>query len=172
MKKTKRNYINNPDLLQALIDYKAKCKEAEDSGEQKPQVPKYIGEALYMIADRLGRKGNFSGYTFLDDMKMDGVENCLLYLHNFNPEKTQNPFAYFTQIIWFAFLRRIAKEKKQMYVRYASSLEILAQGGTYEGGDDNVMNFTSDVEYINDFVSSYESKMKTKKNQKKKIEID
>jgi hypothetical protein len=157
-KRVKKNYVNNRDLFESLIAYQKLCKEAEDSGEEKPRVPNYIGDCIWQIATRLASKPNFSGYSYKEDMIMDGVENCLLYMHNFNPEKTENPFAYFTQIIWYAFLRRIAKEKKQMYVRYKSSQSMLSNGGTYEG-DDVTLHLNTDVDYINNFIQDYEDKL-------------
>jgi DNA-directed RNA polymerase specialized sigma24 family protein len=164
-KKPKKNYINNADLFNALVDYQKKCKEAEDSGDERPIVPAYIGKAIYQIANRLSSKPNFSNYPYREDMVMDGIENCLQYMHNFNPEKTQNPFAYFTQIIWYAFLRRIAKEKKQMYIRYKSSHEMISMGGTYEGGDEIAMYLNTSADYINNFIEDYETKLnKGKKN--------
>lgn len=164
-KKPKKNYINNADLFAALVEYQKKCKEAEDSGDERPIVPNYIGQAIYQIANRLSTKPNFSNYPYREDMVMDGIENCLQYMHNFNPEKTQNPFAYFTQIIWYAFLRRIAKEKKQMYIRYKSSHEMISMGGTYEGGEEIAMHLNTSVDYINNFIEDYEVKLnKAKKN--------
>ena len=85
----KRNYVNNPDLLQALIDYKALCKEAEDAGDKNPQVPEYIGKCILLIATRLATKPNFSGYSYKEEMISDGIENCLQYIHNFDPEKSK-----------------------------------------------------------------------------------
>lgn len=158
-KKARKNYINNADLFEALVAYQKKCKEAEDSGEEKPIVPNYIGESIYQISNRLSTKPNFSKYPFREDMVMDGIENCLQYMHNFNPEKTQNPFAYFTQIIWYAFLRRIAKEKKQMYIRYKSSHEMISMGGTYEGGEEIAMHLNTSADYINSFIEEYETKL-------------
>ncbi len=169
-KRVRKNYINNPDLLEALILYKRRCKEAEDSGEERPIVSNYIGECIYQIANRLATKPNFSGYSFKEDMVMDGIENCLQYMHNFDPNKTQNPFAYFTQIIWYAFLRRIAKEKKQMYIRYKSSHEMISMGGTYEGGEEIAMHLNVSGDYINSFIESYESKMSSSKGKKKEPE--
>ena len=166
-KRVKKNYINNPDLLESLILYKQKCKEAEDAGEEKPIVSNYIGECIYQIANRLATKPNFSGYSFKEDMIMDGIENCLQYMHNFDPAKTQNPFAYFTQIIWYAFLRRIAKEKKQMYVKFKSSHEMISSGGTYDGGEDISIHLNVSGEYINDFIEGYEAKMVSSKSKKK-----
>lgn len=162
-----RKYVNKADLMQALKEYFAKCREAEDTGEDKPVVPRYIGECIWDIANGVSMRPNFSGYPFREDMVMDGVENCLLYMHNFNPEKTDNPFGYFTQIIWYAFLRRIAKEKKQMYIRYKSSSELLSLGQTYEGSD--LLQMGVGVDYINDFIRDYEDKIEKKKLGKAEI---
>ena len=156
-KRVKRNYVNNKDLLEAMIQYKKACAEAEDCGDEKPRVPDYIGKAIYQIATRLSTKPNFSGYSYKEDMVSDGIENCLQYMHNFNPEKSQNPFAYFTQIIWYAFLRRIAKEKKQMYIRFKSSQSMIAGGGTYDS-DEVHLNLNTSADYINKFIEDFEDK--------------
>ena len=111
------HYVNNADFLKAIIEMKAKVKEAEENGLPKPQVSNYIGECILKIATHLSYKPNFINYSYRDDMILDGVENCIQYIDNFNPEKSNNPFAYFTQIIYYAFLRRIAKEKKQTYIK-------------------------------------------------------
>lgn len=121
-----RNYVNNPDLLVAMTAYRKKYYEWEEAGKGKPKIPDYIGESIWHIANNLAKKGNFSGYSNLwkEEMICDGIENCMMYLHNFNPEKSSNPFAYFTRIIWFAFIRRIQKEKKQQYIKYKLSMNI------------------------------------------------
>lgn len=111
------HYVNNPDFLQALKDYKEKVKTAEASGAERPQVTNYIGECILKIANHLSYKANFINYSYRDEMIADGIENCLRYVDNFDPEKSSNPFAYFTQIIYFAFLRRIAREKKQSVIK-------------------------------------------------------
>jgi DNA-directed RNA polymerase specialized sigma subunit len=165
-KPRKKNYVNNKDLYEALITYKGKIKEAEDSGDEIPRVPDYIGKCIYQIATRLATKPNFSGYSYKEDMISDGIENCLQYINNFNPEKSQNPFAYFTQIIWFAFLRRIQKEKKQMYIRFKSSQQMLASGGTYTG-EDVTLNLTTNADYMNSFVQDFEDKLAKDKAKKK-----
>lgn len=157
-RRAKRNYVNNRDLLEALIEYQKKCKEAEDSGDEAPRVPDYIGKCIYQIATRLATKPNFSGYTYKDDMISDGIENCLKYMHNFDPEKSQNPFAYFTRIIWNAFLQRIKKEKKQMYIRFKSSQSMIATGGTYDSGEVQ-LNLNTSADYINQFIEDYEDKL-------------
>jgi hypothetical protein len=167
-----RNYVNNKDLLEALVKYKNDCIEAENAGEERPRVPDYIGHCIFQIGTRLATKPNFSGYSYKDDMISDGIENCLLYIMNFNSEKSQNPFAYFTQIIWYAFLRRIAKEKKQMYIRFKSSQHMLATGGTYTGEDLSV-HLTTSAEYMNDFIKDFEEKIEKDKAKKKdSIDID
>lgn len=171
-KKAKRNYVNNLDLLNAMIEYQKKCKEAEDSGEERPKVPEYIGLCIHQISNKLSTKPNFSGYSFREDMVMDGIENCLQYMHNFDANKTQNPFAYFTQIIWYAFLRRIAKEKKQMYIRYKSSHEMISMGETYEGGEEISMHLNTSAEYINNFIEEYESKLNKNKASKNDTDLD
>tara|TARA_R110000764_G_scaffold49661_4_gene109707 strand:+ start:298 stop:840 length:543 start_codon:yes stop_codon:yes gene_type:complete len=157
--------VNNRDLLDALIAYKALAREAEDAGEGRPRVPDYIGTCIFQIATRLATKPNFSGYSYKEDMISDGIENCLLYIMNFNEEKSQNPFAYFTQIIWYAFLRRIAKEKKQMYIRFKSSQHMIVTGGTYTGESDIQINTAA--EYMNDFIKDFEDKLAREKAKKK-----
>ena len=111
------HYVNNKDFLDAIIEYKKSVKEAEEQGLPKPRIPKYIGECFLKIANHLSFKPNFVNYIFKDDMISDGIENCVQYIHNFNPEKSQNPFAYFTQIIYYAFLRRIQREKRQLEIK-------------------------------------------------------
>ena len=165
-KPRKRNYVNNKDLLEALIKYQKDCREAEDQGEDTPRVPDYIGTCIFQIANRLATKPNFSGYSYKDDMISDGIENCLQYIHNFNPEKSQNPFAYFTQIIWYAFLRRIQKEKKQMYIRFKSSQSMIASGDTYSG-DEIKLNLNTNADYMNSFIEDFEDKLQRDKQKKK-----
>jgi DNA-directed RNA polymerase specialized sigma24 family protein len=165
-KRVTRNYVNNKDLLDALIQYQKDCREAEDAAEPRPRVPDYIGTCIFDIAKRLATKPNFSGYSYKEDMISDGIENCLLYIANFNPEKSQNPFAYFTQIIWYAFLRRIQKEKKQMYIRFKSSQEMLSMGETYTGEDLN-LHLSTSADYMSTFIEDFEDKLekdKAKKN--------
>ena len=111
------HYVNNKEFLAALIVYKKDVAEAEELGKDKPRITNYLGECFLKIATHSSFKPNFVNYIFKDDMISDGIENCVQYIHNFNPEKSQNPFAYFTQIIHYAFLRRIQKEKKQLEIK-------------------------------------------------------
>ena len=119
--KKQKHYINNGDFLKALIDYKEASKKAKKQNKPLPPIPNYIGECFMKIAEGLSHKPNFINYPHREDMIGDGIENCLMYFENFDPSKSKNPFAYFTQVIYFAFLRRIQKEKKQLYVKYKST---------------------------------------------------
>ena len=117
-KTTNKHYVNNKEFLLAMTDYREKRLAAEEKGDPKPQVSEYIGECFVKIANHLAYKSNFVNYTFREEMILDGIENCITYIDNFNPEKSKNPFAYFTQITYYAFLRRIQKEKKQLDTKY------------------------------------------------------
>ena len=117
VKKRSEHYVNNKEFLGALENYFAEVERAKLEGREKPVIPRYIGECFLKIANHLSYKPNFVNYMFKDDMICDGIENCVRYIHNFNPEKSKNPFAYFTQIIYYAFLRRISQEKKQLEIK-------------------------------------------------------
>jgi hypothetical protein len=163
-----RNYVNNPDFLAALIEHKRLCELARQTGTQAPMVSNYIGHCIQTIATRLASKHNFAGYPFKEDMIMDGVENCLLYIENFDPEKSSNPFAYFTQFIWYAFLRRIAKEKKYLYIKLKSSQMAVAFGNTHAGGEEVAMQLSADTDYIDSFVADFEDKLVRDREKTKK----
>ena len=111
------HYIDNDVFFQEMIEWKTKVIEAEDSGDPRPPVTNYIGECFLKISEKLANRPNFMNYPYREEMISDGVENCLMYAHNFNPEKSKNPFSYFTQMSYYAFLRRIEKEKKQSYIK-------------------------------------------------------
>lgn len=119
-KKATVHYVDNEKFLQTLIQYKKDVRKAKRNKEPKPPIPNYIGECFLKIAEHLSYRPNFMNYSFRDEMIADAIENCLMYFENFDPEKSKNPFAYFTQIVFYAFLRRISKEKKQQYVKYKS----------------------------------------------------
>lgn len=124
MSKTK-NYVNNAELLVDLTKFKQQCRQAEADGKPRPPVPRYTAECIMKIAENYGKKSKFSGYTYLDEMIGDAVENCCMYIHNFDETKFNNPFAYITRIVHFAFIRRIQKEKKQVYLKYKSAEQFL-----------------------------------------------
>ena len=117
-KKKTEHYINNLDFFNAMKEWKILVDAADLKGEKHPPITEYIGICFMKIAENLARKPNFMNYPYKDEMQSDGVENCLLYAYNFDPTKSSNPFSYFTQIIYYAFLRRIQKEKKQAYIKY------------------------------------------------------
>ena len=115
--KKKVHYVNNKEFLEAIVVRKQLLREAEESGDSPPQITNYLGECILKIANHLSYRPNFINYTYRDEMISDGIENSLQYIDNFDPEKSKNPFAYFTQIIYFAFIRRITKEKKQQKIK-------------------------------------------------------
>ena len=142
-RKRSEHYVNNKEFLNAIVIYRNQCKRAEEAGEDRPRITNYLGECFLKIATHLSYKPNFVNYMFREDMICDGIENCLQYIDNFNPEKSSNPFAYFTQIIYYAFLRRIQKEKKQMEIKN----KILEKSGY-----DQVMHtdsYTGDMQGMN-----------------------
>jgi hypothetical protein len=113
-KKKSEHYVNNKEFYEALVVYKEKVRNAEKNDLPKPRISNYIGQCFLKIATQYSYKPNFVNYMYREDMISDGIENCVQYIHNFNPDKYKNPFAYFTQIIHFAFLRRIHREKREM----------------------------------------------------------
>ena len=121
-KKQNAHYVNNADFSQAVVDYVTEANKARNDKVEVPKVPDYVAQCFLRIAEGLSHKSNFSRYTYREEMVMDAVENCLKAINNYNLEAATrtgkpNAFAYFTQISWFAFLRRIAKEKKQQDVK-------------------------------------------------------
>jgi len=135
-KEIKEHYVSNKDFLAAMIEYKKLCKLAKKENRTKPPVTDYIGECFLKIANHLSYRPNFINYTFRDDMISDGIENCLMYLDNFDPVKSKNPFAYFTQIIYYAFVRRIQKEKKQVIIKHKMLTDSNFDDLTLQPGED------------------------------------
>lgn len=167
------HYVDNKKLYAEMVTYLEAVKESEESDSKRPRVPEYIGECLLKISTRLSTKPNFINYTYRDEMISDGIENCINYIGNFNPEKSSNPFAYFTQIIYYAFLRRIQREKKQLYIKHKSLErsvvfdELATTDGNPEQGDQGAyINLNTD--YMNDFVANFERKEDEKKEARKK----
>jgi len=170
------NSINNEDFLLAMIEYKKNIIESEKNNEERPPVPDYIGECFLLIAERLSYRPNFINYAFKEDMISDGIENCLQYVHNFNPEKSKNPFAYFTQIIYWAFVRRIQKEKKNLYIKYKemerlSYLEDHIDTSIKDDSEYMSMVGNNDMRImISEFIEDFEDKrIKKKKKQDKSL---
>lgn len=110
------HYVNNKEFHEALVQHKKKVQLAKERNSTPPMISNYLGDCFLKIATHLSYRPNFVNYMFREDMISDGVENCVNYINNFDTERT-NPFAYFTQIVYYAFLRRIHKEKKQMEIK-------------------------------------------------------
>ena len=165
----KSHYVDNKSFYAAMIEHKNKRKEAEEQGLVAPKISNYIGLCIFQIANKLSTKGNFINYTYRDEMVSDGIENCILYLNNFDPDKSNNPFAYFTRIIYNAFIFRIQKEKKQTYVKY-KTFENSILSATHEEAFDLENAISNDIN-LNDnmvsFVKDYEKKINDKKIVKK-----
>ena len=144
VRKKSEHYVNNRELLEALIVYRAKVANAKENDLPKPRITNYLGECFLKIATHLSYKPNFVNYMFREDMISDGIENCVQYIKNFDPEKSSNPFAYFTQIIHYAFLRRIQKEKRQMDIRAkiierSGFEEVMSADGNFNASDYNTI---------------------------------
>ena len=115
-RKRKNNFIDNKEFYAAMKDYISAIELAKERGEPKPRIPRYIGKCFLDIAEHLSTRPNFSNYMYRQDMVMDAVENCVVCCNRFDPTKSSNPFSYFTQVCWYAFIRRIGKEKKQIEI--------------------------------------------------------
>lgn len=146
-----------------MIQYKNSIEEAEKEGLPKPQVTRYIGESILLICNNLAKKPNFSGYTYKQDMISDGIMDCIAAVDNFNPDKTNNPFAYFTQIAWNAFLRRIQKEKKQTYIKHKNYENSVLLEEHWEHSTPQLKT----NEYSDEVVRNYENKLTKPKKQSK-----
>ena len=178
-KVNKAHYVDNAKFLEAMIEYKREYNKAKGDDTGLPQISEYLGSVFLKIAQRLSFRPNFINYAFKNDMISDGIENCLHYIHNFNPEKSNNPFAYFTQIIYYAFIRRIQKEKKQLYIKYKSmqNYEIAPEYMDQEKSNNNFVSL-SDYEnsdfkvMVDDFVDTFEKSRKKKAIKKSESNLE
>jgi hypothetical protein len=180
MESKPNHYVSNDEFYKAIVEYKAKVREAENQALPKPAITHYIGDCLIKIATKLSYSPNFINYTFRDEMIADGLENCINYFHNFDPDKSTNPFSYFTQIIYYAFLRRIQKEKKYLYVKHKATqqkmishelmnIQELDELGEF---DIEINDYTSN-DYMNNFIEQFEAsalKKKMERQAKKGLE--
>ena len=165
-KKKSEHYVNNKEFLAAMVEYKKLVNRAKREGKKDPRVPDYIGECFLKIANHLSYRPNFINYTYRDDMISDGIENCLQYLNNFNPDTSNNPFAYFTQIIYYAFIRRIQKEKKQTTIKQRMISEANYDDLALQPGEDR--DFKNQfTEFLQKNMPMDESAVPVKKKKKK-----
>ena len=165
-----RHYVDNKEFLAAITEYREKVQAAEKAGKDKPRVTEYLGECMVKIANHLAYKSNFVNYTFRDEMILDGIENCITYIDNFDPEKSKNPFAYFTQITYYAFIRRIQKEKKQMDTKkkYIGSLDIQELLDSSADGNEHNSEYLDYIRKAVDESASLEEKFADQKSKLKK----
>ena len=147
-KRRKNNFIDNKEFYSAIVNYRAKYKAAKDAGEDLPVMPRYLGKCFLDIAEHLSMRPNFSNYMYRQDMVMDAVENCVLYWFRFDPEKSKNPFSYFTQVCWYAFIRRINKEKRQIDI----CDKIISKSGFEELFQSDALGNKADYNSIKDAV--------------------
>jgi hypothetical protein len=183
MARKKQHYVDNEKFLVVMSEYREEYLRAKDEDIELPIIPDYAGECFLKIAERLSHRPNFINYAFREEMVSDGIENCVMYASNFNPEKSTNPFAYFTQIIYYAFLRRIEKEKKQLYIKYKTmdefnSIEDHVDMGEMGGNEaasiaSGTSPMTADKRAnIYDFINAFEEKKRKKKKPKPAKEDD
>ncbi len=167
------HYVDNAEFLEAMKKRREEVLAAKEKDLPKPQVSNYIGECIYKIAYHLSYKPNFINYSYRDEMVSDGIENCLRYIDNFDPAKSNNPFAYFTQIIYYAFLRRIGKEKKQSYIKNQLVQDMpFEMFDVMEGDDADYHNaYVEFLQMNNSFDDSF-IKLKEKKKKKKESSLD
>lgn len=184
MPKPKRNYVDNKKFYEAILLYKKNVRKAKREGKEEPRIPDYVGECILKIAENLSTKPCFASYTFREEMVSDGIENCILYFKDYDPKIGQNPFAYFTQIIYYAFLRRISKEEKNRYIIYKNFQHTIIHGNNNDDIDifQNSARITPSnsetaellptmtmYDNINDFMYRFEKKEEVKKNKRKKM---
>lgn len=162
------NYIDNTKFLEAIKKHRENVKDAEYSGKEIPKIPDYIGRCILDISTNLARRPNFNGYTYKDEMISDGYEHCIRYFYNFDPEKSNNPFGYFTTIIYYAFLRRLEAEKKQSRIKSGMIINsglfnmlVAQQESDTANYDEHIKEFLKD--YIDNDVLVKEEKKKQKK---------
>lgn len=167
-KAANNHYINNQEFLAALLDHREKVLAAREAGTPSPPISNYIGDCFIKIAKHLSYKANFINYSYKDEMISDAIENCLAVVDNFDPSKSKNPFAYFTQITFFAFVRRIQREKKQMATkfRYIDQLDV-SEIVTQEHDNGEFQN--QFLEYLKGQMDNYEYEKVTSTIPKKEV---
>lgn len=163
------HYVDNGQFLEQMLERKRLVEEARAKGEPDPEITDYIAECVMEICRRLSYRPNFIGYSYRDEMVLDGIENCFKTLKagNFDPEKSKNPFAYFSQIAFYAFVARIIKEKKESYVKYLLVREAPFDQFDLQAQDEDTEYTNAYVEFLqanSEFDTSYFDKKKTDKS--------
>jgi len=159
-------YVNNKEMLAAIVQYRKDVRKAKRLKLPKPKIPDSIGKQIYLIAVNLSHKPNFSSYTFKDDMISDGIENCIMYFDNFDPKKSKYPFAYFSKITFYAFVRRIQREKKQLYIKYKATQQSgILHDSEYRDEDNPGAQFEM-YENLIEFIEKFEESQQKAKDKK------
>lgn len=149
------NYVNNKDFYEAMVKYRQSVKNAEAAGKQKPRVPEYVGRCILQISERLSLKYQFRRYSYRDELIGDGVTACIRYIDNFDPDRYKNPFAYFTQITFNAFINRLNKEQTHQYVK----ARMMKESSTDPGLQDEI----TDSDPMNGVIDAFENRMAARK---------
>ncbi len=172
--KTKNMYLNKREMFTAIVKYKTLCADADEAERERPRIPEYLGGCFMMIARGIGSKRNFAGYQFIEDMIMDSVENCLMALNSFDPDKSDNPYGYFTKVVWWAFLRRIDKEKKLLYAKHRATENFIINNPEImesEGTPEDKARKSLENAYMQDLARKFEARdaeSKKKRAEKKR----
>ena len=169
MEQKKQHYVDNKLFFAEMEKWKSEIDESDEVDDLPPMVTEYMGECFYKIATHLSYRPNFINYTYREEMIGDGIENCIRYAKNFNPEKSKNPFAYFTQIIYYAFIRRITKEKKQTAIKQKIIDNTSTKTYDIMEGDDDVYSNTY-MEFLRDNLEEKDIPKQKRKKSKKGIE--
>ena len=169
MEQKKPHYVDNKLFFAEMEKWKSEINESDEVDDLPPMVTEYMGECFYKIATHLSYRPNFINYTYREEMIGDGIENCIRYAKNFNPEKSKNPFAYFTQIIYYAFIRRITKEKKQTAIKQKIIDNTSTKTYDIMEGDDDVYSNTY-MEFLRDNLEEKDIPKPKRKKSKKGIE--
>ncbi len=176
--KNDKNYIDNKRFYQEMVEYKKELEYAKENGLPKPPATEFMGKCFLDIANGLSYRPNFINYTYKEEMISDGIENCLQYCSNFDPEASKNPFSYFTQIIYYAFIRRIEKEKKQSYIKSKIAMKMIDEQTLADFSDQDDANskqylenlVSTDPENIVNFEKQLEKRKQGRRKYKKTLE--
>lgn len=154
--KKARHYVNNQDLYSAIVTHRELVSLAKSKGTPLPRISEYIGECVKLLCTRMGRRSNWGGYSYREEMVGDAIIDCLCAIEKFDPDKGKNPFGYLSRVAWRAFIRRLHKEKKESYIKHVNFINELS-AGSMDAGEHETMK--RHLDYSRDLVASYEKKI-------------
>jgi len=185
--KEKAHYVNNKEFSQAVMDYAVECRDLKEQNKPVPKVTDYIARCFIKISEGLSHRPNFVRYTYREEMVMDAVENCLRAIGNYNIETATrtgkpNAFSYFTQICYYAFIRRIMKEKKQQDIKFKFIEKMGIDDFVQAGMDgetaqetmayvDTLKQRIGEVRKQDNAIKEFAKKEKAKEKEKAKLEL-